>query len=162
MPISDHDFEWLKILVSTLAGLFAGLIAEPFKSTVQRKIEIVRLERAIGLDCLRIRMAILSTTHGLVHNPSNYWKLDPLPAYDHYWASKRELFYVDFDLQQIHMVCMHIQLIRQKVLEGRQDGESGMTDTDALVTQILNIRSEENGSPTIPASPSTQIYNVGS
>ena len=88
---SPNSYEWLKILASAVAGLFAGMVAEPFKSTLQRKIEIIRLKRAIGLDCLRVLTCLEVTKHELV-SESQMWEGIDLPAYQHYWAGKGELF----------------------------------------------------------------------
>jgi hypothetical protein len=88
---SPNNYEWLKILASAIAGLFAGLIAEPFKSTLQRKIDIIRLERAIAFDCLRV-VACLEIAKQELASESQMWQGIDLPGYQHYWAGKRELF----------------------------------------------------------------------
>jgi hypothetical protein len=136
--------EWLKILVSTLAGLLAGLVAEPFKSTVQRKIEVVRLKRAIGFDFLRVTLMLAVTEHELA-DPKAMWQGVDLPAYQHYWASKRELFYHDFELQKTQTQCQLLLLIKDAVQEGRTPSETGMAQVRKLTKAVIEVEPSRGG-----------------
>jgi hypothetical protein len=133
-PPSSH--EWLKILASSVVGLFAGLVAEPFRSTLQRKIEIIRLKRAIGLDCLRV-LTCLEIAKQELASESQMWQVIDLPAYQHYWAGKRELFYNDFDLQNMQLQCSLMLAIKQSVVDGRITSQAGIARVREITKGIL-------------------------
>ena len=134
--LSPATFDWLKILISTLAGLFAGLVADPIKGGLQRRIEVVRLRRSIGFDCLRLLTVIETCKAGLAPDVG-LWGYPSLPAFEHYWQSKRELFYADFDLQTLQLNCQMILLLRQSVLDGRRTSADAMVDLENTVRGML-------------------------
>jgi len=50
--------EWLKILVSAVVGMVAGLVADPLRELVSKRVKIFRVERALGFDWLSAKAAM--------------------------------------------------------------------------------------------------------
>jgi hypothetical protein len=148
--VSPSNHEWLKILASSVVGLFAGLVAEPFKSTLQRNIEIGRLKRAIVMDFMRVETIIqVAEKMGAMNKDaeeirSYAWPKVELPAYQHYWAGKRELFYDNLELHLMHLHCASVMTMKQQVLDRVATSASGITVVKSTANTVLRREAGNN------------------
>jgi hypothetical protein len=115
-----------------------ALLLSHLRAHCSEKIEIIRLKRAIGFDCLRV-LTCLEIANQELTSESQMWQGIDLPAYQHYWAGKRELFYDNFDLQNIQMQCALMMTTKQAVLDGRITSQAGIARVGEITEGILEI-----------------------
>jgi hypothetical protein len=101
------QYEWLKILVSALAGMLAGLIGDPIHVAVMQKFEIHKMKCAIDLDLLDLIIYRAFFVEGSI-TPQQFWQREIFPSFNFYWERNREYFYSDPNL---HKLRFHIQYI---------------------------------------------------
>jgi hypothetical protein len=139
---SPGDHEWLKIVVSTVAGLFAGLVAEPIKNALQRRIEIGRMVRAIETDFTGLATLLRDAA-----DPEEFklhiWSRVDLPAYQHYWSDKRDFFYDNHRLNELRKHCAEVLEVKQKVLSGEGISANGLVLMGKAVDCVVKVRGEE-------------------
>lgn len=116
--------EWLKILVSTVTGFGLGIVADPIKGSLQWKINVARMERAILLDFVMIRAQLETVKADLVPE-EKFWQALNVPAFEYYWNKNRELFYGSLDLQMLTWQCRIVEYTRTSVLQGTVGREEG-------------------------------------
>jgi hypothetical protein len=63
--------DWVKVLISALAGMVAGLIAEPIKGALQEEIKMRRMESSLALE-----MGYLVASIGIPREqwPERWWE----------------------------------------------------------------------------------------
>jgi hypothetical protein len=139
--VSTPNYEWLKILVSAVAGLFAGVLAsmltEPLKARIQWRINMLRAEKALALDFIFLHLAITAADFELVPK-EKFWAGLSLPAYEHYWTKNREVFYDGFEIHTLYLKCALIMQLKRRV------DEKSMTIAEAEPTLLRTIREVMN------------------
>lgn len=131
--------EWLKILISAMVGMFAGLIADPVRNVIQMRINTVRMECAIQFDFLNLSTGMKAVEAGLVPS-SKFWLSVELPAFEYYWDKNRELFYSDMELQLLRLQCMTVQRLKGLVANNQKTGEEAMLKLNEVVTQVRGMQ----------------------
>jgi hypothetical protein len=120
-----NDTEWIKILLSAVAGMFAGLIADPIRSLIQTHIDARRLKNAVMWD-----IENLSTSAMSVHDEKleawKFWLGVELPGFDHYWDKSRGLFYTNTKLVLLRVQCQVILRLRDLVKNKQQTPDGAM------------------------------------
>jgi hypothetical protein len=125
-----HDTEWLKILLSALAGMLAGFIADPIRAAFARDVELYRMRRAITLDLLNVITGQTAVMHGAA-TAHQFWQWKMFPSFTFYWQRNMEYFYSDFTLHAVRMNIQAIQLLQSSVQSGIKtvaDGEAKLED----------------------------------
>lgn len=108
------NHEWLKILLSAVVGMFTGLVADPIRETVATRMKLLRLEKAIALDCFFLKMTFLAVEHGMTTN-EQVWKSDMLAGFKYNWEHNRELFYHDLRMQTLRLQLQTILMTQERV-----------------------------------------------
>ncbi|HEX4005073.1 MAG TPA: hypothetical protein VHX60_02745 [Acidobacteriaceae bacterium] len=124
MTVQDHS--WVKILVSAVAGMFTGLIADPVRSLVQNRIEARKLRHAIIWDT-----ATLSETAMRVHDGKleswKFWLGVEIPSFDYYWEKNPDLFYITAKLTLLRVQCQMILRLRDLVRNKQETPDGAMS-----------------------------------
>jgi hypothetical protein len=127
--------EWVKIIVSTCIGFLAGQIGELLKNAVQLKIVMLRMQRAIELDCLRVRTSIEVAHVGLVPE-EKAWQGIKLQGFEYYWEKSRELFFSSLPLHLVAVHCQVIQNVQMAIIRGDISSKDGETQILKAVEEI--------------------------
>jgi len=114
--------EWLKVLASALAGMFAGLIADPIRESFSMHIKAYRMERAIRLDRINVKLREEQLRGGTLTAPS-FWSIELFPSFKYYWDKNREYFYVDFRLQRLCTQLHATRVLEEGVRKGEMKTE---------------------------------------
>jgi hypothetical protein len=72
--------EWLKILISALAGMLTGFIADPIRATLARDLQLYRMRRAVGFDLLSLIAAREAVKQGLTTS-AQFWQHEIFPSF---------------------------------------------------------------------------------
>lgn len=137
MPcVTPQNHEWLKILVSTLAGLLAGVLAEPLNSRIHRSIIVRRVYRAITVDFMNIFIGQAACRADLV-KIEQFWAGLALPAFEHYWAVNPEVFYGSWDMHLLRMKCEMVVRLKQTVSSGSMTTEAAKPVLETAVNEVL-------------------------
>jgi hypothetical protein len=129
------NHEWLKILVSVLAGMFAGLVADPIRSSLAENVKRMRLERALWLDCLFLNTAVSAVEVELAKS-QQLWASEMLPVFKYHWEKNREMFFDDLYAQGLRLNLQTILFIQQKVQGGQYTPERGMEKMKETLSAI--------------------------
>lgn len=130
------NHEWLKILVSALVGMFAGLIAEPLRESLSLRIKTLRVERALAVDCLYLHLAIKTVEQGLAP-AANFWKHEMLAGFTYHWEKNREFFYDSLELQTTRLQFQTILKIQQKVEDGNCTSDQGFKEISETLDTLM-------------------------
>jgi hypothetical protein len=134
--MSASNNEWIKILVSTIAGLSAGLIADPIKNMFQTRIAELRMRRSIVMDALNIHIMLKTVKQGLVSD-TQFWRSLSLPAFDDHWAKNRDLFYRGLHLQTLRVRCELIKNLAISVNQGTVASEAATAKVRQVINEII-------------------------
>lgn len=126
------NFEWMKILVSVLAGMIAGLIADPIRGNLARKLEILRIKRAIGLDLDNLITSRAFYEEGC-RTPEQFWQSKMFPSFNFYWERNREYFYSN---SEMHRLRMHIQAIHT-FQDARNNGSTSVAECATAISAAM-------------------------
>lgn len=130
--------EWVKILISAVVGMFAGLFADPVRNLIQMRINTVRMESAIQFDFLNLVTGMTAVNEGLVP-PWKFWLGVELPAFEYYWDKNRELFYNSMELQLLRLQCVTVQRLKGLVANNQQTTEEALEKLNEVVTQVRGM-----------------------
>jgi hypothetical protein len=123
--------EWLKILISALAGMLTGFIADPIRATLARDLQLYRMRRAIGFDLLGLIAAREAVKQGLTTS-AQFWQHEIFPSFTFYWQRNMEYFYSDFKLCEVRFQIQTIQIIQKSVKDNMRtpaDAEAKLDET---------------------------------
>jgi hypothetical protein len=110
------NHEWLKILVSVLAGMFAGIIADPIRESFAMRVKAYRVERAIRMD--RINVALFEEELRETSTATQFWSIEFFPSFRYYWERNREYFYTDWRLQCLRTLIQAVEALEDGVRKG--------------------------------------------
>ena len=134
MTPGDHD--WLKTLVSTLAGLFAGLIAEPFKDTIQTMIVRRKIRKSVYVDIVLMFNRLLAVQSGKFP-AAEFWADLELPTYLYHWEKDRDYFFTTSYLQSVRLKHLQIVALRQEVKEGGKPEPMAVKELENILVGLL-------------------------
>ncbi len=136
MPAEDH--EWLKILVSAIVGMFAGLIADPVRGLIQSRIDLAKMHNAVMWDLSNLSKSAMAVHDGKL--PAwKFWLGVELPGFDYFWEKNRELFYTNTRLVLLRVQCQTVKQLRALVENKQQTPDEAMQklwETLALIKVI--------------------------
>ncbi len=115
--------EWIKILISAIAGMFTGLVADPIRSLIQNRIEARKLKNAVIWDIGNLSKSAMSVHQGKLE-AWKFWLGVELPGFDYYWNKNRELFYINTKQVLLRVQCQVILRLRDLV-ENKQETPDG-------------------------------------
>ena len=115
-----------------MAGLLAGLIAEPIKAEIQRKVTARRAENAILGGFKRIEL-IVQITVEMKMDKEVFWTNLSCPPHDHYWEKNRELFFEDAALERLHYAWITLMQYRAAALKEPENSEEAMTKLSLFI-----------------------------
>jgi hypothetical protein len=131
--------EWLKILISAVSGLFAGLIADPIRGVIQVRVNTIRMESAIQFDFINLSISMKAVEEGLV--PAwKFWLGVELPAFEYYWNKNRELFYGSVESQLLRLQCMTVERLKGLVANKQKTGEEAMEKLHEVVAKVTGMQ----------------------
>ncbi len=126
--------DWIKVLISALAGMLAGLIAEPIKNALQDEIRMRRMESSLAVE-----MGYLVGSVGIdvAHWPERWWETHmSIERYEYYYSSQRELLFRSRYYNQID--SFYRQMKRAKAASERDDKEALFeADEGVLLFEML-------------------------
>lgn len=97
--------EWLKILISALAGMATGILLEPCRHLIANKITAHCAKRAIYAELGKIYWCGHNSTATLGGNLTT-------EAFDYYYQSKRDILYLLPEFQELILHCELITSLR--------------------------------------------------
>lgn len=129
------DHEWLKILASALAGMMVGLIADPIKSSLQWRINVWRMERALALDFLTVGIQQAVLKNGGCTD-WQFWQALAFPGFEYHWEKNREYLYDSVYLYILRAQIQVIQQVRKSVIENKLSPEEAKKKLEDAMEQI--------------------------
>jgi hypothetical protein len=123
MPAEDQ--EWLKILISAIVGMFAGLIADPVRGLIQSRIDLAKMQNAVMWDFSNLSKSAMGV-HGGELPAWKFWLGVELPGFDYYWEKNRELFYTNTRLVLLRVQCEVVKRLRALVENKQQTPDEAM------------------------------------
>jgi hypothetical protein len=137
--------EWIKILVSATAGMFTGLIADPIRGLIQSRIDIAKMQDAILWDLSALSQSAIRVHDGELP-AGKLWVSADLPAFDHYWNRKRELFYTSERLVSLRPHCQEVQRLKALVENKQQTPDEAMEKLweTLLVLKVVKLVPEDS------------------
>lgn len=123
--------EWLKILISALAGMLTGFIADPIRAILARDLQLYRMRRAIGFDLLTLITAREAVRQGLTTS-AQFWQHEIFPSFLFYWQRNMEDFYSDFKLSEVRFQIQTLHIIQKSVRDNTRtpaDAEAKLDET---------------------------------
>jgi hypothetical protein len=145
--MNPNQHEWLKIVLSTIAGLMAGLVAEPFKTWIQDRITVLKIRRVLHRELVRLEnqfsmgSALKEATS--IDRSSRELASFKAEAFEHYFETQRALFYSDNKLSEMRHVLEQFKTLQSDLSKGirtyHDTREWGMgTVKDAIALGIFN------------------------
>ena len=142
MNASTH--EWLKIVLSTVAGMLAGLIAEPFRSWIQNRMMALRIRRILHRELVRLEgqfsMGSALTEPKDIERASQNLAAFTLDAYEHYFETQRGLFYADERLSEMRSVFESLKGLLQDPLRGARTYHDTRHWGMGLIADAITLR----------------------
>lgn len=155
MLANEHD--WIKILVSAVVGMFAGLIADPIRAVLQKRIEARKLRNAIVWDTVTLSQTAMRVHDGKLE-AWKFWLGVEIPAFQYYWEKNRDLFYINAKLTLLRLQCQQIIRLRDLVQNNQFTPEEAMNklyETFAYmkITQEMSWRKRRHLARSVRTKP---------
>jgi hypothetical protein len=137
--MASENGEWLRILVSAVAGMFAGLLADPVRGLLQSRIHMATVENALLTDFSNLSKSGNRVNEGEL--PSwKFWQGVELPAFDYYWEKNRELFYTNERLQLLRLQCGIVLRLRNLVESKTKTPDEAMVKFWEVLTKVKVVQ----------------------
>jgi hypothetical protein len=139
--------EWLKILITAIAGMFAGLsgglLLEPIKHHIQLRIKTRRIKADVHreLGFLFFTFTLQASNDKDAERVKTYFDLSNNSEFEYYYSHEREAFNRLKDRRDIRAFYTLFQRVRETVLEEKIHP----IDAAKMITKDLKSRFEVSG-----------------
>jgi hypothetical protein len=121
--------------------MLVGLIAEPIKNSLQWRINVLRMERAVALDCLTVGVQRAVLKNGGCTD-WQFWQGLTFPGFEYHWDKNREYLYDSVRLYILRLQIQVIQQLRKSVIENRLSPEEAKAKLEDAMDQIHKTTTE--------------------
>ena len=133
------ESEWLKIVASTCLGLFAGLIAEPLKSSMTSRRTQREISHAIRHD-LKLLRAFLPFYRLNKYDAEFVSRRIELPVFNYHWSKNKGAFYESSHLRFLRFQCEIILSDAHNMKTGKCTKEEGLKSIHESIVSALESR----------------------
>lgn len=116
--------EWVKILLSALAGMAAGVFLEPVKHFIQLRIKTRRIERDIYREIgrLYVTLELQAEREGDAELVKTYFDILDDSDFEYYYSREREAFNRLSERGDIRPFYRLFERARETVMDGNMNG----------------------------------------
>jgi hypothetical protein len=142
--LTNDNHEWLKILASAGAGLFAGLIAEPIKTLIQTWVMVRRIRRVLHLELVRLENQF--SMGSAIKEPKDLERASKslaefrTDAFDYYYGTQRGLFYSNETLSRMRGVFESLKDFLLEPASGRRSFHDAREWGQGMVKDAITLR----------------------
>ena len=133
--------EWLKILVSALAGMMTGAALEPLKHQIRLRMVAGKAKRGIHSELARVYYFMNQGQSLPEKFSTTALSRMVFDTFDYFYTQERESFYLLERHHDIAGLYRELRLIQEEVRCGRVSGGQGARDFCSAIDLRLECRS---------------------
>lgn len=139
LQASPSSYEWLKILFSTLAGLAAGLLAEPIKASIQTRLVVRQIRHVLHRELVRLEAILDFGSACSDESLKDGWASYKVEGYEHYLETQRGLFYSNDSLSRMRSVIEELKEYLADPLNGRRELSDAKVCAKGLIQDVVTL-----------------------